>query len=112
MEFFGLNFLLKKYFVLSKRLSFVIKEFLIIFNIGMSFGESPNAINSSNGTDNNSDILLTAYPLSMFSGVTSIKDEDVKDEVENPKTSDGIMITFATLALSVVVVFIARKKLA
>ena len=42
------------------------------------------------------------------------KDEnnDVKDEVENPKTSDGIMITFATLVLSSVIVFVARKKLA
>ena len=38
--------------------------------------------------------------------------EEVKDEVENPKTSDGIMITFATLALSTLVVFVARKKLA
>lgn len=40
-----------------------------------------------------------------------IKDE-VKDEVENPKTSDGIMMTFATLTLSTLVVFVARKKLA
>ena len=42
------------------------------------------------------------------------KDEnnDVKDEVENPKTSDGIMITFAALVLSSVIVFVARKKLA
>ena len=42
------------------------------------------------------------------------KDEnnDVKDEVENPKTSDGIMITVAALALSSVIVFVARKKLA
>ncbi len=42
------------------------------------------------------------------------KDEnnDVKDEVENPKTSDGIMITVAALAVSAVIVVIAKKKLA
>ena len=42
------------------------------------------------------------------------KDEnnDVKDEVENPKTSDGIMITVAALAVSATVAIVARKKLA
>ena len=42
------------------------------------------------------------------------KDEnnDVKDEVENPKTSDGIMITVAALAVSAVIAVIAKKKLA
>ena len=42
------------------------------------------------------------------------KDEnnDVKDEVENPKTSDGIMITVAALAVSAMVAVVARKKLA
>ena len=38
-------------------------------------------------------------------------DTEVKDEVENPKTSDGIMITVAALVLSSVIVFVARKKL-
>ena len=55
---------------------------------------------------------LIKTPVSITEPSEDVKDEDVKDEVENPKTSDGIMITFATLALSVVVVFIARKKLA
>lgn len=40
-----------------------------------------------------------------------VKDE-VKDEAENPKTSDGIMITVAVLAASAVIAVIARKKLA
>ena len=42
------------------------------------------------------------------------KDEnnDVKDEAENPKTSDGIMIAFVALAASATVVLVARKKLA
>ena len=42
------------------------------------------------------------------------KDEnnDVKDEVENPKTSDGIMIAVSALAASAVVAIIAKKKLA
>ena len=42
------------------------------------------------------------------------KDEnnDVKDEVENPKTSDGVMITVAALAVSAVIAVIAKKKLA
>ena len=39
-------------------------------------------------------------------------EEDVKDEVENPKTSDGIMIAFGLLAVSIVTVVIAKKKLA
>lgn len=55
---------------------------------------------------------LIKTPVSITEPSEDVKDEDVKDEVDNPKTSDGIMITFATLALSVVVVFIARKKLA
>ena len=38
--------------------------------------------------------------------------EEVKDEVENPKTSDGIMIAFGLLAVSIVTVVIAKKKLA
>ena len=37
--------------------------------------------------------------------------EEVKDEVENPKTSDGIMIAFGLLAVSIVTVVIAKKKL-
>ena len=42
------------------------------------------------------------------------KDEnnDVKDEVENPKTSDGIMIAVSALAVSAVIAVIAKKKLA
>ena len=40
------------------------------------------------------------------------KPEEVKDEVENPKTSDGIMIAFGVLAISVVAIIIAKKKLA
>ena len=39
-------------------------------------------------------------------------EENVKDEVENPKTSDGIMIAFGLLAVSIVTVVIAKKKLA
>ena len=38
--------------------------------------------------------------------------EEVKDEVENPKTSDGIMIAVGALAASAVVAIIAKKKLA
>lgn len=38
--------------------------------------------------------------------------EEVKDEVENPKTSDGIMIVFGSLVASVVVAIVAKKKLA
>lgn len=38
--------------------------------------------------------------------------EEVKDEVENPKTSDGIMIAFAALAVSASLVIVAKKKLA
>ena len=41
-----------------------------------------------------------------------IKEEPVKDETENPKTSDGIMIAFGLLAVSIVTVVIAKKKLA
>ena len=40
------------------------------------------------------------------------KPEEVRDEVENPKTSDGIMITFGVLAISVVAIIVAKKKLA
>lgn len=39
-------------------------------------------------------------------------EEEVKDEVENPKTSDGIMIIVSALAASAVVAIIAKKKLA
>lgn len=39
-------------------------------------------------------------------------EEEVKDEVENPKTSDGIMIAFAALAVSATLVIVAKKKLA
>lgn len=39
-------------------------------------------------------------------------EEEVKDEVENPKTSDGIMIVVSALAASAVVAIIAKKKLA
>ena len=38
--------------------------------------------------------------------------EEVKDEVENPKTSDGIMIAVSALAASAVAIIIAKKKLA
>lgn len=38
--------------------------------------------------------------------------EEVKDETENPKTADGIMIAFVALAASATVVLVARKKLA
>lgn len=38
--------------------------------------------------------------------------EEVKDEVENPKTSDGIMITVGVLAVSIATVALAKKKLA
>ena len=38
--------------------------------------------------------------------------DEVKDEVENPKTSDGIMIAVCVLALSLVTVVVAKKKLA
>ena len=42
------------------------------------------------------------------------KDEnnDVKDEVENPKTSDGIILAVGTLTLSAGAIVIAKKKLA
>lgn len=39
-------------------------------------------------------------------------DKDVKDEVKNPKTSDGIIIAFVALATSAIVTVVARKKLA
>ena len=38
--------------------------------------------------------------------------EEVKDEEENPKTADGIMITASVLVASAVIAVIARKKLA
>ena len=38
--------------------------------------------------------------------------EEVKDEVENPKTSDGIMITVSALAASAVIEINEKKKLA
>ena len=38
--------------------------------------------------------------------------DEVKDETENPKTADGIMIAFVALAASATVVLVARKKLA
>ena len=45
--------------------------------------------------------------------VDTPKDEtEVKDEVENPKTSDGIMLIFGTLTISVIVAVIAKKNLA
>ena len=40
------------------------------------------------------------------------KKDEVKDEVENPKTSDGIMIAFGALTLSAGAILIAKKKLA
>ena len=40
------------------------------------------------------------------------KKDEVKDEVENPKTSDGIILVFGALAVSATLVFIAKKKLA
>lgn len=40
------------------------------------------------------------------------KKDEVKDEVENPKTSDGIILVFGALAVSVVLAFVAKKKLA
>ena len=38
--------------------------------------------------------------------------EEIKDEVENPKTSDGIILTISALAISGVIAFVAKKKLA
>ena len=38
--------------------------------------------------------------------------EEIKDEVENPKTSDGIILTISTLTISVIVAVVAKKKLA
>ena len=38
-------------------------------------------------------------------------DTEVKDEVENPKTSDGIMIAFGLLAVSIVTGFIAKEEI-
>ena len=40
------------------------------------------------------------------------KKDEVKDEVENPKTSDGIILVFGALAVSAVLAFVAKKKLA
>ena len=40
------------------------------------------------------------------------KKDEVKDEVENPKTSDGIILVFTVLAGSAVLAFVAKKKLA
>ena len=42
------------------------------------------------------------------------KDEnnDVKDEVENPKTSDGIVLVIGALTVSILVALVAKKKLA
>ena len=39
-------------------------------------------------------------------------EEEAKDEVENPKTSDGIVMVVIGLAVSAVVAIVARKKLA
>ena len=38
--------------------------------------------------------------------------DEIKDEEENLKTADGIILTVSTLAISVVVAMIAKKKLA
>lgn len=41
-----------------------------------------------------------------------VTEDPVKDETENPKTSDGIILTISALAVSGMVALIAKKKLA
>ena len=84
-----------------------------------ALGENDKTHTSISGDAVSSDFAygytLIATPVSTTEPSEDPEEEikaEVKDEVENPKTSDGIMITFATLALSTLVVFVARKKLA
>lgn len=64
------------------------------------------------GTEVTVNTEKTEEPVTPEEPVEEDKKDEVKDEVENPKTSDGIILTISVLALSGVVAFVANKKIA
>ena len=51
-------------------------------------------------------------PASEEPSVNDDKKDEVKDEEENPKTSDGIVLVIGALTVSILVALVAKKKLA
>ena len=93
-------------------------------NGGVFFNDKEDVIAVSGGTYSHdvSDYLADGFAVKEENGefvlvkeeptVDEDKKDEVKDEVENPKTSDGIILVFTALAGSAVLAFVAKKKLA
>ena len=87
------------------------------------FNQGEDTVTVSGGTYSHdvSDYLADGFEMKEENGefvlakeepIKEDKKDEVKDEVENPKTSDGIILVFGALAVSATLVFIAKKKLA
>ena len=95
-------------------------------NGSVFFNDGKDSVSVSGGTfsDDVTDYLAEGYEMTKDNDgnfvltkedVTTPAEEekpDVKDEVENPKTSDGIILVVGTLTLSAGAIVIAKKKLA
>ena len=93
-------------------------------NGGVFFNDKEDVISVSGGTYSHdvSDYLADGFEVKEENGkfvlakeeptTNEDKKDEVKDEVENPKTSDGIILVFGALAGSAVLAFVAKKKLA
>ena len=67
--------------------------------------ESNELLEGTKVTVNNEEPIIPEEP-------TEDKKDEVKDEEENPKTSDGIVLVAGVLVISAVVAIVAKKKLA
>ena len=91
-----------------------LKDNTIVLMEGDKLLATSNELATGTTVDVDGEKLQAEEPAKEPTAPEEPKDEnnDVKDEVENPKTSDGIMITVAALAVSAVIAVIAKKKLA
>ena len=91
-----------------------LKDNTIVLMEGDKVLATSNELATGTTVDVDGEKLQAEEPAKEPTTLEEPKDEnnDVKDEVENPKTSDGIILAVGTLTLSAGAIVIAKKKLA